>query len=45
MYSQHPAGANIVFGDGSVRLVEATIDRAVWAALCSIAGGEAIGWP
>ncbi|MFM8953191.1 MAG: DUF1559 domain-containing protein [Planctomycetaceae bacterium] len=45
MYSQHPAGANIVFGDGSVRLVEATIDRAVWAALCSIAGGEAVGWP
>ena len=45
MYSQHPAGANIVFGDGSVRLVEATIDRAAWAALCSIAGGEAVTWP
>jgi prepilin-type N-terminal cleavage/methylation domain-containing protein/prepilin-type processing-associated H-X9-DG protein len=45
MYSQHPAGANIVFGDGSVRLVEATIDRTVCAALCSIAGGEAVTWP
>jgi prepilin-type N-terminal cleavage/methylation domain-containing protein/prepilin-type processing-associated H-X9-DG protein len=38
MFSEHPSGANVVFGDGSVRLVEAAIDRAAWAALCSIAG-------
>jgi prepilin-type N-terminal cleavage/methylation domain-containing protein/prepilin-type processing-associated H-X9-DG protein len=39
MFSEHPAGANVVFGDGSVRLIEAAIDRAAWAAMCSIAGG------
>jgi len=38
MFSEHPSGANIVFGDGSVRLVEAAIDRTAWAAFCSIAG-------
>lgn len=38
MFSEHPSGANVVFGDGSVRLVEAAIDRAAWAAFCSIAG-------
>ena len=38
MFSEHPSGANVVFGDGSARLIEAAIDRAAWAALCSIAG-------
>ena len=38
MFSEHPSGANVVFGDGSVRLIEAAIDRAAWAAFCSIAG-------
>jgi prepilin-type processing-associated H-X9-DG protein len=38
MFSEHPSGANVVFGDGSVRLVEAAIARAAWAAFCSIAG-------
>ncbi|MFM8435455.1 MAG: DUF1559 domain-containing protein [Planctomycetia bacterium] len=38
MFSEHPSGANIAFGDGSVQLVEAAIDRAAWAAFCSIAG-------
>lgn len=38
MFSEHPSGANAVFGDGSVRLIEAAIDRDAWAACCSMAG-------
>jgi prepilin-type N-terminal cleavage/methylation domain-containing protein/prepilin-type processing-associated H-X9-DG protein len=40
MFSEHSAGANVLFGDGSARLVEASIDRSIWAAACSIGGGE-----
>ncbi len=40
MFSEHPAGANVLFGDGSARLVAAAVDRGIWAAACSIAGGE-----
>ncbi len=43
MYSQHPAGANVVFGDGSTRLMAADVSPAVFAALCSIADGEVAG--
>ena len=40
MYSQHPAGANVVMGDGAMRFIAAAIDRATWAALASASGGE-----
>jgi len=45
MFSQHPAGANVTLGDGAMRFFEATIDRNVWAALCSMNGGEAVSPP
>ncbi len=38
--SQHKAGANFVFGDGSVRLIVSTIDMAVYGAMGTRAGGE-----
>ncbi|MFM8802310.1 MAG: DUF1559 domain-containing protein [Planctomycetia bacterium] len=40
MYSQHPAGANVVLGDGATRFISASIDRVTWAAMASVAGGE-----
>ena len=40
MYSQHPAGANVVMGDGAMRFIVASIDRTTWAALASASGGE-----
>ena len=40
MYSQHPAGANVVLGDGAMRFIAAAIDRTTWAALASASGGE-----
>ena len=42
MYSQHPAGCNVVFGDGGVRLVAADVERTTWAAMCTIADGEVV---
>ena len=42
MFSQHPAGSNVAFGDGAVRPVAADVDRTAWAAMCTIAGGEKI---
>jgi prepilin-type N-terminal cleavage/methylation domain-containing protein len=42
MYSQHPAGANVVMGDGSMRFIAAAIDRTTWAALASASGGEVV---
>jgi len=42
MFSQHPGGSNVTLGDGAVRLIAASIDRGVWAALCSIASGEPV---
>jgi len=40
MYSQHPAGANVVMGDGAMLFIAAAIDRTTWAALASASGGE-----
>jgi len=40
--SQHPGGANTCFCDGSVRFLEDEIDRAVWHALWTRAGGEVV---
>ncbi|MBI1322584.1 DUF1559 domain-containing protein [bacterium] len=42
MYSEHPGGANIMLGDGSVRFIKATINQRVWAALATKSGGEVI---
>jgi prepilin-type N-terminal cleavage/methylation domain-containing protein/prepilin-type processing-associated H-X9-DG protein len=42
MYSDHPGGCNVAFGDGSVRFIRDSIDRAVWAALSSFNGGEVV---
>jgi prepilin-type N-terminal cleavage/methylation domain-containing protein/prepilin-type processing-associated H-X9-DG protein len=38
--SRHTGGVNAAFGDGSVRFYSSNIDRVVWSALCTIAGGE-----
>jgi len=42
MYSEHPGGCNVAFGDAGVRFIRDSIDPDVWAALSSINGGEAI---
>jgi prepilin-type N-terminal cleavage/methylation domain-containing protein/prepilin-type processing-associated H-X9-DG protein len=41
MYAEHAGGANVSFGDGSVRFVAETINHDLWAAICSRDGGEA----
>jgi prepilin-type processing-associated H-X9-DG protein len=40
--SNHPGGANVAFGDGSVRFIKQTIDQAVLRALFTRNGGEVI---
>ncbi len=40
--SEHPAGAQFVYGDGSVRMIHNTIDPAVFQALGSRNGGEVV---
>jgi prepilin-type N-terminal cleavage/methylation domain-containing protein/prepilin-type processing-associated H-X9-DG protein len=40
--SRHPGGVNACMGDGSVRFVKSTINRTIWVALGSRAGGEVI---
>lgn len=42
MYADHPGGANVLLGDGSVRFVSELIHQPTWAALSSRAGGEPI---
>jgi prepilin-type N-terminal cleavage/methylation domain-containing protein/prepilin-type processing-associated H-X9-DG protein len=41
-YAFHPAGANAVFADGSVRLIQASINISVLAALTTRSGGEVV---
>ncbi|MGQ9760319.1 MAG: DUF1559 family PulG-like putative transporter [Thermogutta sp.] len=41
--SQHPQGANFLFGDGSVHMISQTIDLAVFHALATRSGGEPPG--
>jgi prepilin-type processing-associated H-X9-DG protein len=40
--SFHPGGANFARGDGSVHLVNESIDVAIYVALASRNGGEAL---
>ncbi len=40
--SRHPLGVNFLFGDGSVRNINNTIDPRVWQAVGTRAGGEAV---
>lgn len=42
MFSQHPTGSNVAYGDGGVRFVAADVDPTIWAATCTIAGGEKV---
>ena len=42
MYSMHPGGSNVLFGDGSVRFVKESIRLSTWQALSSRGGGEII---
>lgn len=42
MYAEHPGGANILLGDGSVRFIKQTINQRAWAALATIKRGEII---
>jgi prepilin-type N-terminal cleavage/methylation domain-containing protein/prepilin-type processing-associated H-X9-DG protein len=43
MYAEHPGGANVLLGDGSVRFVKDSINQRTWAALATCAKGEVIG--
>ncbi len=40
--SAHPGGVNVLMGDGSVKFVKNTINRATWWSLGTKAGGEVI---
>lgn len=40
--SYHSGGVHALFGDGSVRLIQDSIDGNIWRALGSIAGGEIV---
>jgi len=40
--SQHPGGANVLFGDGSVKFVKSSLSRTIWWALGSKDGGEVV---
>lgn len=40
VYAFHPGGANVLFADGSVRLMSETVDHVVFTDLCTRQGGE-----
>jgi len=42
MFSEHPGGANVLMGDGSVRFVTDLINQLVWSAMATRAGGETV---
>jgi prepilin-type N-terminal cleavage/methylation domain-containing protein len=44
MYSQHPGGGYVGFGDGSVRFISDFVDLFLWAELSSMDEGEDIDW-
>lgn len=43
MYSEHPSGANVLLGDGSVRFISLFIHQPTWAALSSRGEGDVVG--
>jgi prepilin-type N-terminal cleavage/methylation domain-containing protein/prepilin-type processing-associated H-X9-DG protein len=43
--SRHPGGVNAVLGDGSVRFFSETIQLAIWRALSTAQGAEAVSQP
>jgi prepilin-type processing-associated H-X9-DG protein len=43
--SKHTGGVNVALADGSVRFVADTVDLAVWRAMGTVAGGEAVTLP
>jgi prepilin-type processing-associated H-X9-DG protein len=43
MYSDHPGGGNVLFGDGSVRFIRETIYPWTWVALSTRNQGEVVG--
>jgi prepilin-type N-terminal cleavage/methylation domain-containing protein/prepilin-type processing-associated H-X9-DG protein len=42
--SYHPAGVNVLFGDGSCTFISDTIDWRVWRAMGTTSGGEAVNY-
>jgi prepilin-type processing-associated H-X9-DG protein len=42
VYAFHPVGANVLFADGSVRILRTGLDVNVVAALTTRSGGEAV---
>ncbi len=42
VYAFHPAGANVVFADGSVHFLRSNLDLCILAALVTSAGGETV---
>jgi prepilin-type N-terminal cleavage/methylation domain-containing protein/prepilin-type processing-associated H-X9-DG protein len=42
VYAEHPGGANVLLGDGSVRFVRQSINLMTWVGLNTIARGEVI---
>lgn len=40
MYSEHPGGGNVAFGDGAVRFVPDDVDLITWAEASSVGEGE-----
>jgi prepilin-type processing-associated H-X9-DG protein len=45
MYSEHPAGANVLYGDGSVHFIAETISQLTWSYMATRAGAEVIADP
>ena len=43
MHSQHPGGANVLFGDGSIRFIRESIPLSLFRDLSSRSGGEVVG--
>ena len=43
--SRHPGGAQALFGDGAVRLIDESTDLKILAAACTRAGGEVTQLP
>ena len=43
VFAFHPAGANVVFGDGSTKLISSDVTIRVFSALVTRAGNEHLG--